>query len=600
MQQHWIYRKPDNLVGLFEDAVELWPHNNLFGVKTPDGNSLEWMTYREVGDRVDNLRAGLALIGVDKGDAVGIISNNRPEWAITAFAVYGRGARFIPMYEAELVKIWEYIIVDSGIKILFVTKPAIYEKIKDLPSRIGSLERIILIEGRGPGSMLELEQMGSLKPIPSVQPSPYDNAVLIYTSGTTGNPKGVLLSHGNLTHCAKSGFHIYPELNAATRSLSILPWAHSYGQTAELYNWLQFGGSIGFMEKVETLADDIVLVKPVFLIAVPRVFNRIYDGIWAKMNEEGGLKKKLFVAAVETARKKRLLGEEGKSDAWTDRKFAFLDRLVFEKIRQRFGGCLKGALTASATMNPEIARFFFDIGIPVYDCYGLTETSPACTMNCPARYRLGSVGQPVERVKIVIDNSAVQKDDTDGEIIIYGPNVMQGYHNKPEETESVMTEDGGFRTGDRGWLDDDGYLFITGRIKEQYKLENGKYVFPAAIEEEIKLLPLVANAMVYGDGRPYNICLVYPDFAVLKRTASELGLSDEPENLINLKAVRDLISDEIVKHLGGKYGGYEIPKKFFFLTEDFTLENGMLTQTMKTKRSVVIDRYKKEIETQYA
>ncbi len=599
MQQHWIYRKPDNLVGLFEDAVELWPHNNLFGVKTPDGKSIEWTSYREIGDRVDNLRAGLALIGVDKGDAVGIISNNRPEWAITAFAVYGRGARFIPMYEAELVKIWEYIIVDSGIKILFVTKPAIYEKIKDLPARIDSLERIILIESRGPGSMLELEQMGSLKPIPSVQPGPYDNAVLIYTSGTTGNPKGVLLSHGNLTHCAKSGFHIYPELTAATRSLSILPWAHSYGQTAELYNWLQFGGSIGFMEKVETLADDIVLVKPVFLIAVPRVFNRIYDGIWAKMNEEGGLKKKLFVAAVETARKRRLLAEEGKSDAWTDRKFAFLDRLVFEKIRQRFGGCLKGALTASATMNPEIARFFFDIGIPVYDCYGLTETSPACTMNCPARYRLGSVGQPVERVKIVIDRSAVQKEATDGEIVIYGPNVMQGYHNKPEETAAVMTEDGGFRTGDRGWLDDDGYLFITGRIKEQYKLENGKYVFPAAIEEEIKLLPLVANTMVYGDGRPYNICLVYPDFAVLKRTASELGLSDEPENLINLKEVRDMISIEIVNHLGGKYGGYEIPKKFFFLTEDFTLENGMLTQTMKTKRSVVIDRYKTEIETQY-
>ena len=318
------------------------------------------------------------------------------------------------------------------------------------------------------------------------------------------------------------------------------------------------------------------------------------------MNEEGGLKKKLFVAAVETARKRRLLAEEGKFDAWTDRKFAFLDRLVFEKIRQRFGGCLKGALTASATMNPEIARFFFDIGIPVYDCYGLTETSPACTMNCPARYRLGSVGQPVERVKIVIDRSAVQKEATDGEIVIYGPNVMQGYHNKPEETAAVMTEDGGFRTGDRGWLDDDGYLFITGRIKEQYKLENGKYVFPAAIEEEIKLLPLVANAMVYGDGRPYNICLVYPDFAVLKRTASELGLSDELENLINTKAVHDLISSEIVKHLGGKYGGYEIPKKFFFLTEDFTLENGMLTQTMKTKRSVVIDRYKKEIEAQYA
>ncbi|HQP30378.1 MAG TPA: long-chain fatty acid--CoA ligase [Deltaproteobacteria bacterium] len=598
--QRWTYRKPDNLVELFENAVELFAYNHLFGVKTPDGTALRWMTYKQVGDRVDNLRAGLASLGIGKGDAVGIISNNRPEWAIAAFASYGREARFVPMYEAELTKVWEYIIRDSAIKVLFVSTPAIYEKVKDFPKDIDTLEKIILIEGSGQDSMEALELIGAQHPVVSVQPSPYDIAVLIYTSGTTGDPKGVLLSHGNLTHCARSGYHIYPELNSSARSLSILPWAHSYGQTAELYNWFQFGGSIGFMEKVSTLAQDMALVKPVFLIAVPRIFNKIYDGLWARMNAEGGIKKKLFVAAVETARKRRLLSEQGKSDALMNLKFALLDKLVFQKIRAGFGGCLKGALTASATMNPEIAHFFFDLGIPVYDCYGLTETSPACTMNCPAAYRLGSVGQPVERVKVVIDKSVVEEGADDGEIVIYGPNVMQGYHNKPEETKAVMTPDGGFRTGDRGRIDADGFLYITGRIKEQYKLENGKYVFPSGIEEEIKLIPLVANAMIYGEGKPYNICLIYPDFDVLKRYAAAHHLPTDPEQLINLKEVQDHITTEILEYLKNKYGGYEIPKKFVFLHHDFTIENGMLTQTMKIRRAVVTKVYKQEIEQQYS
>lgn len=597
--RRWAYRKPDNLVELFENAVELWPHNPLFGTKTPDGSGLRWTTYKEVGARVDNLRAGLASLGIGKGDAVGIISSNRPEWAFAAFASYGREAIFVPMYEAELTKIWEHIIKDSAIKMLFVSKPDIYEKLKDLPKKITSLEKIILIEGQGEQSMQGLELIGRQHPVPSVLPSPYDTAVLLYTSGTTGDPKGVLLSHGNLTQCARSGYHIFPELNSSSRSLSILPWAHSYGQTAELYNWFQFGGSIGFMEKVDTLIDDMALVKPVFLIAVPSIFNKVYNGLWAKMNEEGGVKKKLFVAAVKAAKQKRLLAEQDKSNVLLNLKLALLDKLVFEKIRERFGGCLKGALTGSATMNPDIAHFFFDLGIPVYDCYGLSETSPACTMNCPAMYRLGSVGQPVERVKVVIDQSVVEEDAGDGEIIIYGPNVMQGYHNKPDETRAVMTPDGGFRTGDRGRLDADGFLYVTGRIKEQYKLENGKYVFPAGIEEEIKLIPMVANAMIYGEGKPYNICLVYPDVGMLSGYATKHNLPSDPERLIGLKEVQDLITTEIAKQLQGKYRGYEIPKKFVFLHHDFTLENGMLTQTMKVRRSKVIRTYRREIEEQY-
>ncbi len=595
----FTYNKPDNLVELFEESITRFSENNLFGIKNDDGTELKWMTYKEAGYRVDNLRGGLAQLGIGKGDTVGFISNNRPEWALTAFATYGLGARYVPMYEAELLDVWKYIIGDSEVKVLVVSKPAIYEQVKGLVDELPILEKIIVIESEGEGNLEELEKAGANNPVSSVHPSPQDLAGLIYTSGTTGAPKGVLLSHGNLSSNAQAGYHLYPELNENSRSISILPWAHSYGQTAELFNYFQFGGSIGFMESVATLAQDMQLIKPTFIIAVPRVFNKIYDQIQAKMNDTGGMVKKLFLAAVETARKKQELADANSSSLLVNLKFALLDKLVFSKIRAQFGGCLTGALTASATMNVEIANFFMGVGIPVFDCYGLSETSPAVSMNNRKNHRLGSVGKCVEHVRVEIDKSVVEEGAVDGEIIVHGPNVMQGYHKKPKETQEVMTADGGFRTGDRGRLDEDGFLYITGRIKEQYKLENGKYVFPASIEEDIKLLPHVANAMIYGDGRKFNICLVVPDFPVLEKFARENNLPNDPKELVLSKELNTLIADEITMFLEGKYGGYEIPKRFKLLIDDFALENGMLTQTMKLKRRTVIDTYKSDIEALY-
>ncbi|MBW2649099.1 MAG: AMP-binding protein [Deltaproteobacteria bacterium] len=209
------------------------------------------------------------------------------------------------------------------------------------------------------------------------------------------------------------------------------------------------------------------------------------------------------------------------------------------------------------------------------------------------------MGKPIEKVRVVIDKSLGDEKLGDGEIVVYGPNVMKGYHNKPEQTREVMTVDGGLRTGDRGRLDEDGFLHLTGRIKEQFKLENGKYVFPSSLEEDICLVPYVENAMIYGEGRAYNICLVVPDFLVLEKYARKNNLPSDPEKLVEMEEIKDFISGEIVKSLEGKYGGYEIPKKFVYLTEGFSLENGMLTQTMKVKRRVVLEKYQKNIEEQY-
>jgi Long-chain acyl-CoA synthetases (AMP-forming) len=590
--------KPDNLVEFLERSVAKYPDHPLFGTKNVSG-TYDWVTYREVGRRVDNLRGGLARQGIGKGDAVGLIANNRVEWAVAAFAAYGLGARFIPMYESELLHVWEYIITDSAVKVLLVSKQEIYDKIKNFTGKIPTLQKIFVIDATGPGTMTELESVGQENPMPSLHPNPDDIAVLIYTSGTTGDPKGVLLSHGNFTSNSHAGRKFYPELNANSRTLSILPWAHSFGQTAELYTMIQLGGSIGFMEKPTTIVSDMAQVRPTFLIAVPRVFNKIYDTLWSKMNEMGGFKKSLFVMGVESAKKRRELAKQGQSDFMTNLKFRIADQLVFHKIRDMFGGRMLGSMTGSAAMNKEISLFFFDMGIPLYDCYGMTETSPAITMNGSVAFKFGTVGRPIEKVKVVIDRSVVEEGAEDGEIICYGPNVMKGYHNKPEQTKEVMTTDGGVRTGDRGRLDEDGYLYITGRIKEQFKVENGKFVFPASLEEDICLVPAVQNAVIYGDNRPYTICLIVPDFFVLEKYAEKHNLPADIKTLIQRKDVQDMMANEITSSLKGKYGSYEIPKKFLFVTEIFTLENGMLTQTMKLKRRVVLTKYMDQIEALY-
>ena len=591
--------KPDNLIDWWEESVAKFADRRLFGTKNKNG-VYEWVTYKEVGKRINNLRAALALLGVGPNDVVGIIANNRVEWPIACFATWGRLARFVPMYEAELVQIWKYIITDSQIKILFVSKPEIYEKIKDFPKDIPTLKHIFIIETDGENSMAAVEKKGASKPVAAERPKPDDIAELIYTSGTTGNPKGVLLSHGNFTSNSLAGIKMYPELKQhEVITLAILPWAHSYGQTAELFAMINLGGTMGLAESASTIVNDIVQVKPTFLVAVPRVFNRIYDGLWTKMNKEGGLAKTLFVMGIEAARKRRELAAEGKSDFMTNLKYTVGDKIVFKKIRERLGGRLMGSMSGSAAMNPEIAQFFFDIGIPIYDCYGLTETSPAATMNASFDYRLGSVGKAIDKVKIVIDSSVVEEGATDGEVIVYGPNVMKGYHNRPEDTKATMTEDGGFRTGDRGRLDKDDFLYITGRIKEQYKLENGKFCFPVALEEEICLVHFVQQAVIYGLNRPFNICIVVPDAEVLLSYAREKGLPQDMKTLVARQDIINMISENTTNHLKGKFGSYEIPKKFLLLPEPFSVDAGTLTQTLKLKRNVVINKLKDKIEALY-
>jgi len=582
------FEPPYNLVDMFETTVRKFPDRNNIGVKQADGE-YQFFTYRQMSERVNNLRGGLATLGVEKDDAVGVIIKNSVEWALAAFASYGRGARFVPMYEKEREQIWEYIITDSGLKVLLVVNTDIYNKVKHLVDKIETLEKIIIIEGDGPGTLAELEEIGKSNPVPSIKPHWSDIAALIYTSGTTGDPKGVLLSHGNFTSNVQAAAKAFSHLDESTVSLSILPWAHSFGQTGELYLGMYLGGSTGLVESVDTIVDDLQKVKPNILIAVPRIFNRVYDGIHRLMKEKGGAAEFLFNLAKSEAEKKR---ETGKGSIL----LYILDRIVFSKIRAKFGGNLKLAITGSAVMNPEIATFFSDIGIMTYDCYGLTETTPAMTINSPEKNRIGSVGCAIDKVTVIIDKSMTGKDSEDGEIICHGPNVMQGYHNKPDKTAAVLIDDPelgvGFRTGDRGKLDKDGFLYITGRFKEEYKLQNGKYVHPASIEEDIKLNPYIANAMIFGEAKPFNVCLMVPDFESLKSYIESIDCTGKsPEELIQVPTFVDFLQNQVIDQLRSIYGGYEIPKEFLIIADDFSVDNGLLTQTMKLRRQKVMEKY---------
>jgi len=591
--------KPDNVVEILEKAISKYPQRPYLGTKNKQLKKYDWITYADLGKRVDNVRSGLSQLGIVKDDAVGVICNNSTEWAVCFYAANGLGARFVPMYEAELVQVWKYIINDAKVKVLFISKKEIYEKLKDAISSSSTLKKVIILEGDGPDTLADIEKKGAAKKVPSTYPEHSAISILIYTSGTTGDPKGVLLSQGNVTNNAHTAIDKFNYMNENEVTLSILPWAHVFG-LGELIIMCHLGASIGLAESATTIGEDLSLVKPTFLVAVPRVFNKVYDGLWTKMNEDGGLPRKLFVMGVESGKKKRELAAQGKSDFMTNLKFKIADAIVFKKIREKLGGRLVGSMTGSAAMNPEISYFFWDIGVPLYDAYGLTETSPGATMNCPTKYKIGSVGPVMDKCKIVIDKSVVGPDAKDGEIIIYGPNVMQGYYNKPEATAAVMTADGGFRTGDRGRLDEEGFLFITGRLKEQFKLENGKYVFPVAIEEDIKLNHYIENAMIYGEGKEFNVCLIIPDFVALDKWAEKSNLPKDHEQLLKLDEVKSFLANEVNSSLSGKYATYEIPKKLIFISEPFTLANGTLTQTMKLKRRVVFDKYKDQIDVSYA
>lgn len=583
--------KFETLVDVFDNSIRTYPNNDLFGTKK--NGVWVWTTYLEFGKKVDACRAGLSELGLKKGDRIALVSNNRVEWAVIAYAAFGLGVAIVPMYEAQLAKEWEFITKDCGATVLVVATDAIVEKAKPFLETVPTLGHIVSLDEATKteegGKVVSFKSLlSSKKKVPTIRPEKDDIAGFIYTSGTTGNPKGVRLSHYNIASNVSSIHDKFP-MTASDRSLSFLPWAHVFGQTCELHALFSLGASMALCEAVDKIIDNLAETQPTLLISVPRIFNRIYSGVQKQISERPGFVQGMVKAAL-AARHKQREGQEltlGEGLVLT-----LTDRVVFSKVRQRFGGRLKYAFSGGAAISKDIAEFIDGLGITVYEGYGLTETSPIVCANYPGARKIGSVGKAMPGIDVKITE--------EGELVVHGPNIMKGYHDRPEENAAVFTDDGGFRTGDMARVDDDGFIFITGRIKEQYKLENGKYVVPTPLEEQIKLSAFVLNAMVYGDNRPYNVALVVANTQAVRTWGKENGVSEsDDEKLLANGKVRELFKKELEKY-AEKFKGFEEVRDFALVAEDFTTDNGMLTPSLKLKRRAVLAKWQTTIDAIYS
>lgn len=590
-----------SLVDLQRRASEAYADRPLFGTKT-DG-AYAWMTYGEFGAQVDAARGALAALGVGADDKVAVIANNRTEWAVGAFATYGLGAQWVPMYEAQLEKDWEYILRDSGAKVLLTATSEIFERTRAFPESIETLEHVLCFDASAEPAQSWSHHLDRSDPVDARSPGEGDIAGLIYTSGTTGNPKGVVLSHGNFVSNVNAVNSIFP-FQEDDCSCSFLPWAHSFGQTAELYCLMSRGAALGIAESVHTLLEDFALVRPTVLFAVPRVFNRIYDGLSKRMAEESPIRRAIFQRAMSVAARKRELHSRGEQSVWVDLQYAAVDKVVFSKVRERFGGRLKYAFSGGAALQQKVGEFIDSVGIVVFEGYGLTETSPIASANNPEARRFGTIGKAIPGVSIYIcdEEQNVLEPGAEGEIVVVGPNVMQGYHNLPDKTAEVIFDLEGkraFRTGDMGRIEEDGFIRIVGRFKEQYKLENGKYVVPTPLEEQLQLSGYIQQAFLFGDNKPYNVCLVVPDLdACAKWIAEHGGGPSERSGVAAHAGVHAMIGTEL-ERLGALFKGYERPRRWTLLADEFTTENGLLTPKMSVKRRLVQAKYQETLDALY-
>jgi len=581
-----------NLVEMLEQSVERFGDRPLFGTRRPEG--WVWLSYDAFFQQVLRCSTLLAKLGIVKGDRVAIISNNRVEWPIAAYAAHRLGATVVPMYQMQLDEDWALILADSGAKVCFVANDSIQQRVNKMRPELRELQHLINFEGTDSSSSFSalMASAGEKPPERSV-PAPTDFAYFFYTSGTTGKPKGVELTHFSCAANTSAITDMFP-LNADDRSLAFLPWAHVFGGTSELNGLIAVGGSLALCESTDKIIEYLAEVRPTMLISVPRIWNRIYAGLQKQIEEKPGIIQAIFRNGMSGTVKRKAgkpltLGEK--------LSLPLLEKLILAKVKGRFGGRLKYAISGAAALSPDVAEFIDNLGIDVYEAYGLTESSCGVTANRPGDRRIGSVGKPLLGVEVKLDEQYGTKPG-EGEVVVYGTCVMAGYHKRPDLTREVMTADGGLRTGDLGRFDQDGFLFITGRIKELFKLSNGKYVAPAHIEETITLSPYVAQVMVNGADQPFAVALIVPDFERLEEWAKEQGLPVSRKELLAHPATQVLFRKEIdAKSEGGR--GYEHIKKFILLPEEFSVENDMLTPTLKVKRRVVEERYRDQIAALY-
>jgi long-chain acyl-CoA synthetase len=575
-------------------AAELYGPN--VAVKHKEGDQWLSKTFAEVQEIVMPLALGLVELGIQKGDRVSILGNTRPEWTYFDFAALSIGATVVPIYQTNSPEECRYVLENSDSKVVIVEDTEQLEKVRQVRDQLPQLEQIVMMTGDAEDalSVEELAAKGSGDARRWAQlyeaVAPDDICTFIYTSGTTGPPKGCIISHGNY----RAMLDMVKETSVIEEgdvTYLYLPLAHSFALLIQLGSY-DLGTTIAYWERDPLkILPNLAELKPSYFPSVPRIFEKIYTAATSAMEKEGGLKKAIFNWAISVGAKMREVERSGRKPGFLlQRQYAFADKKVLSKIRGLFGGNIRLAVSGAAPINPEILRFFDAAGVLVLEGWGMTETSTAATISSPDDFKVGTIGKPFPGCEVKIAD--------DGEILVKGPNVFQGYHKNPAATAETIV-DGWLHTGDIGEIDSEGFIKITGRKKDIIITAGGKNITPANLEAEIKQHPLVSQCVVVGDRRPYLVALVTLDPEEAVKYAQEHDLPEDPSQLAANPDVKADIEAHVEK-INQNFARVEQVKKIAILPHDLSQENGELTPTLKVKRAVVAQKHEGAIEQLYA
>lgn len=566
------------------EALKNYPKEDALATKYT--GTWEKLSTQDFINQGNQFSRGLLSLNVKVGDRIGLVStNNRTEWFVADLGISQIGAITVPVYPTISIEDYVHIFNDAEIKYCFVSDKGLYEKLLQVKEKVSSLIEIFTFDKvENARNWLEILHLGNDFSQEEVENrkkgiKEEDLATIIYTSGTTGSPKGVMLTHKNIISNVLGVENRIPIPNKdykEIRTLSFLPICHILERMV-CYFYFHHGFSTYFAESIEKIGENMKEVKPHFVTVVPRLLEKVYDKIYHKGISVGGLKKMIFLWAMGVNKKYQL----GQPKNW---KQKLADKLVFSKWREGLGGEIVSLISGSAALSISLNKKFQAAGIPIIEGYGLTETSPVIAVNSFDQMKLGSVGKPLDNLQVKIAD--------DGEILVKGPSVTQGYLNKLEQTKEAFTEDGFFKTGDIGHIDEEGFLIITDRKKEMFKTSGGKYVAPQMIENKAKASRFIEQIMVVGEGEKMPCAFVQPEFDFVKRWAElhNLDIGQTPEEMVKSPELKKRIEKEIEK-LNQKLGNWEQVKRIELTPEIWSVDNGMLTPTMKLKRKVIKERY---------
>ena len=592
----------ENIAHLFLEAVD--------GYQKPDAVRYKklgaWhsLSHRQLYDDVKRLALGLEGLGVEQGDRVAILSENRPEWLISDFACVMSRAISVPLYPVLPADQIAYMLADSEAKVAFVSNAEQLEKIEALRGELPALRHVVSFEPPPSGapavSLSDLLAQGEARfgdrsdeeyRTNALGTDPQDVLSILYTSGTTGRPKGVMLTHNNLTSNVRAALKTF-DVSDADVSLSVLPLCHIFERMAGHYVMFAAGVSVCYAESFDALGQNLVEVRPHIITLVPRVYEKLIERIEQVAHEGGPAKVKIlrWARAVGAKHLEHRLHDRSVGP-WLEIQYRLADRLVFSKLRARTGGRIRYFVSGAAPLSPDIAHFFMAAGMTILEGYGLTETSPGIAFNSPKANKLGTVGRPMEGVEVAIAE--------DGEILTRGPHVMKGYYKMPEATREAIEPDGWFHTGDIGALDEDGFLSIIDRKKELIVTAGGKNVAPAPIENRVVSHPYVNQVVMLGDRRKFPILLIVPNFDALEGWARAESITfANRDELVRDSQVISFMEGEVLGSLGD-LARYERPKKVGMLARELTIDAGEITPTLKVRRRVVEEKYQEFIDSLY-